>query len=221
MAAIRRFVVIGLGTFGAALAAKLCKNNCRVTGVDFDKEQVEPLKNELYEAVIGDATDRETLVHLDLKDADAVFISMGEDITRSLLATLHAKELGARRIIVKGVTQEHGKILKALGVERVVFPESEIAVSLADRITWPNIVDYVPIDPEYSFFEISVPESFAGKTLQQLDLRRKYGVWVVGIKDAMTGKLQMLPGADFKLGVDQLLLMIGKQEEVQGLRKLE
>jgi trk system potassium uptake protein TrkA len=186
-----------------------------------NKEHVEALKAELYEAVIGDATDRETLQHLQFKDADGVIISMGEDITRSLLATLHAKELGARRIIVKGVTAEHGKILKALGVERVVFPEIEIAVELADRITWPNIVDYVPIDPEYSFFEFSVPDSFAGKTLQQLDLRRRYGVWVVGLKDAMTGKLQMLPGADFKLGADQILLMIGKQQEVQGMRKLE
>lgn len=221
MATARRLIVIGLGTFGAALASRLCKNGCRVTGVDSEKESVEALKGDLYEAVIGDATDRETLQHLQVKDADAVFISMGEDITRSLLATLHAKELGARRIIVKGVTNEHGRILKSLGVERVVFPEVEIAISLADRITWPNIVDFVPIDPDYSFFEISVPESFVGKTLQQLDLRRRYGVWIVGVKDAMTGKLQMLPGADFELGVDQLLLMIGKQDEVQGMRKVE
>jgi trk system potassium uptake protein TrkA len=213
--------VIGLGTFGAALASRLCKNGCRVTGVDSDKERVEGLKSDLYEAVIGDATDRETLQHLTLSDADTVFISMGEDITRSLLATLHAKELGARRIIVKGVTAEHGKILKSLGVERVVFPEVEIAESLADRITWPNIVDFVPIDPEYSFFEIAVPDSFAGKTIQQLDLRRKYGVWIVGVKDALSGKLQMLPAADFTLNDDQLLLVIGKQEEVQGMRQVK
>ncbi|MEQ8784867.1 MAG: TrkA family potassium uptake protein [Pirellulaceae bacterium] len=216
-----RFIVIGLGTFGAALAARLCKNHCRVTGVDSQKERVEPLKSDLYEAVIGDATDRATLEHLHVKDADAVMISLGEDITRSLLATLHARELGARRIIVKGVTPEHGKILKSLGVERVVFPESEIAVSLADRMTWPNIVDFVPIDPEYSFFEISVPDSFVGKSLQELDLRRKYGVWIVGVKDALSGKLQMLPGAEFKFNVDQLLLMIGKQDEVQGMRQVQ
>jgi trk system potassium uptake protein TrkA len=221
MAAARRMTVIGLGTFGAALASRLCKNGCRVTGVDSDKERVEGLKSDLYEAVIGDATDRETLQHLTLSDADTVFISMGEDITRSLLATLHAKELGARRIIVKGVTAEHGKILKSLGVERVVFPEVEIAESLADRITWPNIVDFVPIDPEYSFFEIAVPDSFAGKTIQQLDLRRKYGVWIVGVKDALSGKLQMLPAADFTLNDDQLLLVIGKQEEVQGMRQVK
>jgi trk system potassium uptake protein TrkA len=213
--------VIGLGTFGAALASRLCKNGCRVTGVDSDKERVEGLKSDLYEAVIGDATERETLQHLTLSDADTVFISMGEDITRSLLATLHAKELGAKRIIVKGVTTEHGKILKSLGVERVVFPEVEIAESLADRITWPNIVDFVPIDPEYSFFEIAVPDSFAGKTIQQLDLRRKFGVWIVGVKDALSGKLQMLPAADFTLNDDQLLLVIGKQEEVQGMRQVK
>ena len=90
-----------------------------------------------------------------MNKVNGVVISMGEDITRSLLATLHAKELGAKHIIVKGVTAEHGKILKNLGVERVVFPEIEIATQLADRLTWPSFIDYLPIDPEYSFVEVA------------------------------------------------------------------
>lgn len=207
----KHFVVIGLGSFGTALARRLCQNNCRVTGIDVDKEAVELLKDVLYEAAIADATQRDALLELRLQDASAVFISLGENISRSLLATLHAKELGARRIIVKGVTKEHGKILRSLGVERVIFPEIEIAEELADRMTWPNILDYLPIDPEYGFFEIAAPDSFVGKTLSGLDLRAKYGIWVVGIKDVVTDKLQMLPGADFTFGVDQMLLVIGKK----------
>lgn len=175
MAENRHFVVIGLGTFGRALAERLCQNHCRVTGMDANAMRVEELKDVLYEAVIGDATDREALQHLPLKYANGVFISLGEDITRSLLATLHCKELGANRIIVKGVTDEHGKILSRLGVERVVYPEIEIARQTADRYTWPNVVDFLPIDPEYSFVEMAVPETFTGKTLQQINLRRKLG----------------------------------------------
>jgi trk system potassium uptake protein TrkA len=220
MAEIKHFVVLGLGTFGTALASQLFRNGCRVTGVDDSKERVENLKRELYEAVIGDCTQREMLEQLSLRDAQAVFISLGENITASLLATLHAKELGARRIIVKGVSEEHGKILTKLGVERVVFPEIEVAVELADRITWPNVLDFVPIDPEYSFVEIAVPRSLIGRTLAEADLRRRFGVWVLGIKDALTGKLDIIPGGDMRLTDDQLMLVVGKQPDLNRLREL-
>jgi len=220
MAEVKRFIVIGLGTFGEALARRLHENECRVTGMDVNREQVEALKDELYEAVIGDATDVEALRHLALAEADAVFIGMGEDITRSLLATLHAKELGAKRIIVKGVTKEHGRILKSLGVDRVIFPEREIAKQLADRITWPNVIDFLPIDPEYSFIEFAVPDSFAGQTLIELNLRRRFGVWVVGVKDALSGKLRMFPDGEFRFGVDQVLLVVGRKDDLANLREI-
>lgn len=219
MAETKHYVVIGLGTFGDALAKRLVRNGCRVTGVDISKDRVEELKEVLYEAIIGDATERSALEHLALKEVSAVFISMGEDITRSLLATLHARELGARRIVVKGVTTEHGKILRSLGVDRVIFPEIEIAEELADRMTWPNIIDYLPIDPEYSFVELAVPDAFVGKTLQQLNLPRRFGLWVIGIKDPMTGKLRMLPPAEFQLGVDQILLLIGRQTDLDRMNQ--
>jgi trk system potassium uptake protein TrkA len=215
----KHFVVIGLGSFGTALARKLSKNGCRVTGLDASKDRVEQMKDVLYEAVIGNATERETLQHLPLKEANAVFVSMGEDITQSLLATLHAKELGARRIVVKGVTPEHGKLLERLGVDRVVFPEAEIAAELADRMTWPNVIDFLPIDPEYSFMEVGVPDSYAGKTLMQIELRRRHSVWVVGVKDAMTGQLSMFPDGNFRLAADQVLLVVGRQGDLDSLRE--
>jgi trk system potassium uptake protein TrkA len=190
------------------------------TGLDASRESVEDLKNVLYEAIIGDATERETMEHLPLKEANAVIVSMGEDIARSLLATLHAKEIGAHRIIVKGVTQEHGKLLKSLGVERVIFPEIEIAESLADRMSWTNVVDFLHIDPEYSFMEIAVPDSFAGKTLLDLNIRQAYGVWFVRVKDALTGKLTMSPAGDFKMQADQLLLVVGRQKDVGAIRNM-
>jgi trk system potassium uptake protein TrkA len=220
MAETKRFVVIGLGSFGTALATRLHKNDCRVTGLDLRKDRVEILKNELYEAVIGDATEREVLEHLSLREAHAVFISLGENIARSLLATLHCKELGARRIIVKGVTKEHGKLLKHLGVERVVFPEIEVATELADRMTWPNILDFLPIDPDYSIVEIAVPESWSGQTLAEANLRRRYNVWVVGLKDVLSGKLEIFPDADFRLNSSQLLLVVGRQTDLNRLREL-
>ncbi len=219
MASTKHFVVIGLGSFGAALAARLSKNGCRVTGLDSSKQRVEDLKNTLYEAVIGDASERDTLKHLPLSEAFAVFISLGEDMAQSLLATLHVKELGARHVIVKGLTREHGKILESLGVNRVIFPEEEIAITLADRMTWPNVIDFLPIDPDFSFMEVAVPDSFIGQSLMQLRFRKRFNVWVVGVKDALTGKLEMFPDGDFRVGADQLFLVVGKQDGLDKLRE--
>jgi trk system potassium uptake protein TrkA len=221
MAERKRFIVLGLGSFGAALARQLVENGCRVTGVDNERDFVEDLKDVLYEAVIADVTERATLEALAVKDADAVFISLGESLMPSILATLHAKELGARRIVVKGVTPEHGKILKKLGVERVVFPEVEIAQEVATRETWPNVLDYMPIDPEYSFLEIATPDSIAGQTLREADLRRTYNIWVVGMKDTLAGRFELFPDPEIRLRDDHLLLIAGRKRDLEHFRELK
>lgn len=220
MADTRRFIVLGLGSFGTALAVRLCNNGCRVTGVDSDAERVEDLKHLLYEAVIADVTDTDSLKELKLETAHAVFVSLGENITPSLLCALHARELGAKRIIVKGITQDHAKLLKSLGVERVIFPEIEIATELADRMTWPNVLDFMPIDPEYSFAEITTPSSMVGMTLREANLRKGMGISVVGVKDALSGKLHMFPDGEFRLSDDQLLVVVGRQAELNKMREM-
>ena len=212
--------MLGMGSFGTALSRKLAANGCRVTGVDGRRERLDAVKNEIHEAVIGDCTERELLENLPIRDATAVFISLGENISQSLLATLHVKELGARNVIVKGVTKEHGKILEHLGVDRVVFPEEEVARELADRMTWPNVLDYLPIDPEYSVAEVAMPESLAGVTLAEADLRNRFGVNVMGLKDVMKGKFEMFPDGKTKLLDDQVLLVVGREKDLARLREL-
>ncbi len=221
MADTRRFIVLGLGSFGTALATKLCQNGCRVTGVDSSADRVEELKHLLYEAVIADVTSTESLKELNLSTATAVFVSLGENITPSLLCVLHARELGAKRIIVKGLTQDHAKLLKSLGVERVIFPEIEIAMELADRMTWPNVIDFMKIDPEYSFAEITAPMSLVGVTLRDANLRKDYGISVVGVKDALSGKLHMFPDGEFRLTDDQLLVVVGRHSDLNRLREMK
>jgi len=216
----RIFIMLGMGSFGSALASRLAENGCRVIGVDQKKDRMELVKNQIYEAVIGDSTDREVLEGLPIKDAFAVFISLGESIARSLLATLHVKELGAKQIIVKGVTKEHGKILSHIGASRVIFPEEEVARQLADKMTWPNVLDFLPIDPEYSVAEVAMPSSLSGQTLAEADLRNAIGVQVIGIKDVLSGKLDMFPDGRRKLLEDQVLLVVGRAEELQALRDM-
>ena len=221
MAEIKQFVVLGLGTFGGALAMKFHENGCRVTGIDSSEEKVEAMKEYLYEPIIGDVTDPDTLRHVPIKDATAVFVALGDEITPSLLATLHAKELGAARVIAKGTTKEQKKILEKLGVERVVFAEEEIARELADRMTWPNVIDFLPIAPEYSILEIESPESLIDRQLVDADLRRRFGIWVIGVKDTKTGKLTMFPDGQFIFGEDQMMLVVGKQGDLDQLREMK
>jgi trk system potassium uptake protein TrkA len=216
---MKRFIVIGLGTFGAAVAKRLKVNGCRVTGLDASPEAVTQLKDHLFEAVIGEATERDVLESLSIDKADGVIISLGEDITNSLLATLHAKELGARHLMVKGVTTDHGKLLQKVGVDRVIFPEIEIAIDLANRLAWHNMIDYLPIDPEYSFMELAIPESYNNQSLTEADLRRRFGVWVIALKNALTGKLAMFPGGDARLSDDQMILVVGKEKDLFRLRE--
>lgn len=216
----KRFIVLGLGSFGTALATRLAKNGCRVTGVDTSDTRVEALKDVLYEAVVGDVTDRGTLEELLVSQANAVFISLGEKIEMSLLAALHAREAGAKRVLVKGVTDEHGRILKHMGVERVVYPEAEMAEQLADTMTWPNVLDALVIDTEYSLVEMAVPEALAGQTLRQADLRHRYGCLVLGVKDHLTGKLTLNPDGEFRLTDDQILLVIGRKPDLNKLGDL-
>lgn len=220
MAPVKKFIMLGMGTFGSALATKLAANGCQVTGVDVKRDRLDLLKNVLHEAVIGDSTDREVLENLPIRDATAVFISLGETISQSLLATLHVKELGARNVIVKGVTKEHGKILEHLGVDRVVFPEEEVARELADRMTWPNVLDYLPIDPEYSVAEVAMPSSLSGKSLAEANLRSRIGIHIMGIKDVMQGKFEMFPDGKTRLLEDQVLLVVGREKEIAALREL-
>lgn len=214
-------MVLGLGSFGSALAIKLSENGCRVTGVDQNRERIEGMKDILYEAINADCTDRQALAQIMLPQAQAVFISLGESLENSLLATLHAKELGARDIWVKGLTQEHGKILEALGVQHIIYPEVETARNLADRVTWPNVLEYLPIDDEYQFAETSVPDQLYGQTLREADLRRQFGIWVLGIKDTLSNRLEIFPDGDTKLLDNHMLLLVSKKADLEKFRELQ
>jgi trk system potassium uptake protein TrkA len=129
-----RFVVIGLGRFGAALAQRLAKNGHRVTGVDIDEEAVQAVEDCLANALVADGADEEVLKALDLPNAAAVFISLGDHANRSIVATMFALELGAERVIVKGIDALHAKILRKLGKVEVIFAEEAMARYVADHL---------------------------------------------------------------------------------------
>jgi trk system potassium uptake protein TrkA len=129
-----RFIVIGLGRFGSALARRLAKHGHRVTGIDVEEEAVQRVQDCLAEALVADGADEEVLKALDLPGAKAVFISLGDHANRSIVATMYVLELGAKRVIVKGIDALHAKILGKLGEVEVIFPEEAMARYVADHL---------------------------------------------------------------------------------------
>jgi trk system potassium uptake protein len=129
-----RFVVIGLGRFGSALARRLAQHGHRVTGIDLDEGAVQRVQDCLATALVADGSDEEVLKAIDLPDATAIFISLGDHANRSIVATMYVLELGARRVIVKGIDALHAKILRKLGKVEVIFPEEAMARYVADHL---------------------------------------------------------------------------------------
>jgi trk system potassium uptake protein TrkA len=125
------------------------------------------------------------------------------------------------RLIVKGLDEDHAKLLTYLDVERVIFPKIDVARELADRLTWPNVVGFIPIDPDYSLVEITVPQSWQGRALTDVDLRQQFDVSVVGVKDADSNNVSVFPDGAFVLSENQLLLVVGRQDDLNRLRDIK
>jgi len=149
---------------------------------------------------------------------DAVIVGLGDNMEGNILTTLHLRDMKVKRIIAKATSDEHGKILRAIGVTDVVFPEKDVAIRMAKELTDPNLIEHIPLAPEYSIATIASPDKFIGKTLKELQLRNKYNVEVIAIKDVLSDTFYLIPGADFKIPPDSALLIIGNRTSVDKLR---
>ncbi len=214
---MKQFVVIGLGRFGSNLAKSLYRLGNQVLALDYDKIKVERIKDFVTEAIIADAKDIETLSEFIDKDIDTVILATGTDIEMSVLSVLYLKQLGVKHIIAKAKNDDHGKILKSLGVEEVIYPEKDIAERLAERLNMSSLISHIPLAPEYSLVEIATPDKFYGKSLEELDIRNKYGITVIGIKDVLMDTIDISPMPDKKLPPDSALLIVCKTDEIEDL----
>ena len=213
-----QFVVIGLGNFGYNVAVSLFEFGHQVLAIDSNNKKIEQIKDKVTQAVVTNVKEKEALSEFVSSDVDAAIVSLGDKIEASILTTLHLKDLGIKRIIVKAINDDHGQILKLIGAMEVIYPEKEEAVRLAHRLTKPNLIEQIPLASDYSIMEMAVPDKFAGKSLKELQLRSKYKVEVIAIKDVLHDTLQLIPGADVKIKPDSVLIVIGKEPDINKLR---
>jgi trk system potassium uptake protein TrkA len=213
----KRVCIIGLGQFGRHLACSLARMDCDVLAIDLDETAVQQIRDDVQQAVITDVRNLDALKSVIAEDTDEVIVSLGESMEASILCTLHLKKIGVPHIRAKASSQDHAAILRAVGADDVIFPERETAERMAQRILNPDLLDYLPLSPEYRVVEIATPESFAGKSLAELQLRKKYQILVVAIKPPDAARVDFLPSADSILAPGSRLVVIGKDPDIKKL----
>jgi len=210
-----KFAVIGLGSFGSNVARTLFERGHEVVAIDKDKDRIEEAKSFSSHAVLTDASAKENLEALGITDMDVVVVSLGSAMEASILTVLHLHELGLKRIVAKASTEDHGKILDAVGANEVINPEKDMAVRTALKLTSPHILECLPLVSGVSIEEIAPPERFIGKSLRDLDLRNEYGIQVIAVRELVPERTLYVPPADFVIKDSDVLIVMGDEKMLE------
>ena len=213
----QEFAVIGLGRFGMSVARTLSELGQEVFAIDVDEDKVQRIAPVVTHAVVADVADIEAMRSIGIRNVDVAVITVGSEVKASMVGTMVLRELGVRTIVAKANDDLHGKVLEKLGADRVVYPERDGGSRLARVLTSTNLIEQIDLDPDYSIVEMTAPSSLAGKSLAELAVRARFGVYVMAIRsgDVMT----VAPGADDVIREDDVLVVIGRNDRLQRFRK--
>lgn len=215
---MKSFVVVGLGRFGSEVAKRLCEQGCEVLVVDTHSDLVQQLSDDVTQAVVGDARDKEVLRTLGVKDFDCGVVAIGDSLADSVLATMNLKELGVPYIVCKAHDETHSQVLKKLGADRVVIPEKENAARLAKSLSSPNVLDYIELSEDYGIIEVPAPAVWQDKSLIELNVRAKQGVNILAVK--RDGSITVSPAAEFRIAHGDILVVLGDTAALNAVQKL-
>jgi trk system potassium uptake protein TrkA len=211
----KTFGVIGLGRFGYHVARTLAQGGAEVIACDVDEEKVREVSEYVSLAYVLDATDAKALKESGIANVDTAVVSIGENIEASILIVVQLKELGVKEVVAKAITPLHGKVLEKLGVDRVVYPEKEMAIRVAHSLLVGEFIEEIPIGEKHSLFELKAFDFMLGKTLRELDVRRRFGVSVLAIKRGEN--LIVNPMGDEKVLPGDILVVLGTTEQLSSM----
>ena len=215
---MKSYIVIGLGKFGSRAAKRLCELGCEVLAIDRKAELVQPISNQVTQAVVGDARDKEVLRALGAKDFECAIVAIGDNLADSVLATMNLKELGVPYIVCKASDETHRQVLMKLGADQVVIPEQEHADRLAKNLSSPNVLDYIELSDEYGIIEIPAPKDWVGKSLKELNVRAKLGVNIIAVEKGR--KINVSPAADYRIEKEDIMVVLGDTAALNAVQKL-
>ena len=215
---MKTYIVIGLGRFGASVATRLYELGHEVLAIDENEENIQQIANHVTHAVVGDARDEEVLKALGVRNFDCAIVAIGGDLAASILITLTLKELGVPAVICKASNEAYKKALEKIGADRVVIPEREMAVKLAQSLVSSNILDFIELSSDYGIAEVAAPKGWVGKSIRELNVRARYDITILSFK--LHDKLKVLPNADDIIEENTALIVLGSNEQIARMQKL-
>ena len=229
---MKRIAVIGLGKFGQSVAETLSQKGKEVLAIDINEDRVRAVSDLVSQAVELDSTDEKALRAAGIENVDAAVVAIGRGLEASIMVTLNLKEIGVKEIVAKAVSEMHGRVLRKVGATRVVFPERDMGVRIAHSLLSVSTLEQIQLSNEHSIVEIIAPSVFVDKTLEELRLRSQYGVDVIALRrkiptvtdkgvTEIEEKLIVAPGADDVVDEGDILVIVGSNDNIHKLQKLE
>lgn len=210
---MKSILLIGLGRFGKHIALYLHQLGHQVMAVDDNEERINDILSYVTGAQIGDSTNVEFLESLGVRNFDACFVAIGKDFQSSLETTSILKELGAKLVVSRASSEVHSKFLLRNGADEVIYPEKQVAKWASIRYSADHILDYIELDDSHAIFEVSIPKSWLRMSIGQLDIRKKYNINILGVKQ--NGKMNVTVTPDTILTEDKTMLVLGEYKDLQ------
>jgi len=229
---MQKFAVIGLGRFGSQLAISLGERDAEVIAVDKDMRAVEQVKDVVTYAARLDSTDREALLAQGIDKVDVAIVAIGDNFESNVLTTAFLKNIGVKNVIARAASTIQKQILELIGADKVIFPEAESGIRLAQNLTSRAIWDYVPLSGDRVIAELKAPQRFWNKTIAELKIRNKYGINIIAVKKRIpklspTGGTSVaeeiiieMPEPDYEIGEYDTLIVVGSNDDIEDVSKL-
>lgn len=202
----KQCVVIGLGEFGTSVALTLAQEGCEVLAIDKDETRIEAIVDRITHGIVGDSTDSEVLKSIGIRNFDLAVVAIGNNLEASIMTTILVKELGVPYVLAKSQSELHAQVLRKVGADEVVFPEKAMGIRVARNLIAGHFIDMIELSDQFSIVEVSTPASWIGKSLMQLDLRKK-GLNVIARKDG--DEVETLLDPDRELKADDVYIIFG------------
>lgn len=213
----KQYVVLGLGVFGSTIAKTLSQFEQEVLAIDKDVECVERVADFVTKAVVGDITDKDFLADLGISEFDVGIVAIGDHLEESILGVMNLKELGVNYIVAKAKNKRFMQVLEKVGADRVVRPEKEMGLKIARNLLRKNITDLIQLDDTYSIVEMKPAKQWIGKSLMNLDLRKKYNINILGKRNKETYKLEFFIDPSYIVEEDDHFLLVADTEKIERL----
>lgn len=212
----KQYVVFGAGKFGGSIAVTLQQLGCDVILVDKNSEVIQEMADKVSYAICADVEDTEAFESLGLKNVDGAIVAITESLEASIVTTMMCSELGIPRILAKAKNSMHEKILKSVGAHKIIYPETEMGRRVAKYLVADNFADWIELSPYFSLVEMDIPSKWCGKSLIELQIREKYRINVIGIKDGDKVSVTLDPKAPLKPGI--ILIVVGENKDLEALK---